>query len=168
MSLSLTSTIDLVTAPPSTSPDLSLKLLQHLWDVADIVFGDITELLSEYHLTQTQITLLWALEPSTPPVPMRELARRLRCDPSNITLLGDQLQAAGLVERQPDPTDGRRRVVRLTEHGLELWALLLERTRQRSPLFTLSIREQAQLLRLLEKIELNNQRLPTGFLATAK
>ncbi len=157
-----------MTTRPPVDPVHALKLLQRLYDVADLVFGDITELLSEYNLTETQITMLWALEPSTPPVPMRELARRLRCDPSNITLLGDQLQAAGLVERQPDPTDGRRRVLKLTKSGLELWSLLLVRVQQRSPLFTLSIKEQAQLLRLLEKVELNNRQIPTGFLEISK
>lgn len=97
--------------------------------------------------------MLWALEPSTPPVPMRELALMLRYDPSNISLLGDQLQRAGLVERQVDPTDGRRRVLRLTDKGLQAWSLLVERIEERSPLFSnLSTAEQRQLIALLQQV----------------
>jgi DNA-binding MarR family transcriptional regulator len=95
---------------------------------------------------------------------MRELARRLDCDPSNITLLVDQLEAVGLVRRQPDPTDGRRRVLTLTDSGLALWSRLLERMQQRSALFTLTIEEQNQLLGLLQKVETNRAQIPTGFL----
>jgi DNA-binding MarR family transcriptional regulator len=108
--------------------------------------------------------MLWALAPNTPPVPMRELAQKLHCDPSNISLLGDQLQAAGLVERQPDPSDGRRRILVLTDQGVQAWSRLLERTQQRSALFTLSVKEQKQLAGLLEKVQTNSTQIPTGFL----
>ena len=40
-----------------------------------------------------------------PPISMRELAERLRSDPSNVTGLIDRLEARGLVERRPDPKD---------------------------------------------------------------
>jgi len=35
---------------------------------------------------------------------------------------------------------------------------------QRSPLFTLSLKEQNQLIELLEKVQTNNTQIPTGFL----
>jgi DNA-binding MarR family transcriptional regulator len=82
---------------------------------------------------------------------MRELARQLRCDPSNITLMSDRLVAAGLVERQPHPTDGRQRVLALTDKGVKVWTLLMDRLQDRAPVFTLSTEEQAVLLALLEK-----------------
>jgi len=147
-----------------TTPEHALTLLLQLHDVADALQEDIADALEESGLTKSQAGILWALAPSTPPVPMRELARRLHCDPSNITLLGDQLQAVGLVQRQPDPSDGRRRVLVLTDKGLELWSRLLERMQQRSALFTLTIEEQNQLLGLLEKVQTNQAQLPTGFL----
>ncbi len=37
------------------------------------------------------------------PISMRELAQRLKSDPSNVTGLIDRLEARGLVERRADP-----------------------------------------------------------------
>jgi DNA-binding MarR family transcriptional regulator len=148
----------------ATTPEHVLSLLQQLCDVADAQNEDIADVLGESGLTKPQAGVLWALSPTTPPVSMRELARKLHCDPSNITLLGDQLQAAGLVQRQPDPSDGRRRILVLTEQGVALWTRLLERMQQRSALFTLTSEEQNQLLDLLEKVETNRAQIPTGFL----
>ncbi len=137
-------------------------LVKLLHDVADLVFSDAAELLAEFDLTEPQASMLWALDPRTPPTSMREFARKLRCDPSNITLLGDQLQAAGLVERRPDPCDGRRRVLTLTDKGLTVWTLILARLEERSPLFTLSAEEQSQLAALLEKVQLSRSRVAAG------
>ena len=148
----------------TTTPAHVLTLVHKIHDAADALSQDVADVLGESGLTKPQAGILWALSPSTPPVSMRELARRLHCDPSNITLLGDQLQAVGLVQRQPDPTDGRRRVLVLTDEGLALWSRLLERMQQRSALFTLTIEEQNQLLGLLEKVQTNQAQLPTGFL----
>lgn len=152
------------TTMTATTPEHALALLQQLCDVADDLHEDMADALGESGLTKSQAGILWALSPNTPPVPMRELARRLHCDPSNITLLSDQLQAVGLVQRQPDPTDGRRRILGLTDQGLALWSRLLERMQQRSALFTLTTEEQNQLLSLLKKVQSNNAQLPTGFL----
>ena len=54
------------------------------------------------------------------PLSMRELAARLRCDPSNITGLIDRLEARGLVERQPHPADRRVKYLALTAAGRDL------------------------------------------------
>jgi DNA-binding MarR family transcriptional regulator len=51
------------------------------------------------------------------PAPMRQLARTLRCDASNITGLVDRLAMHGLVERVEDADDRRVRRVALTERG---------------------------------------------------
>jgi DNA-binding MarR family transcriptional regulator len=51
------------------------------------------------------------------PTPMRELAGRLRCDPSWVTSLADDLERRGLAERTADPSDRRVKVLRLTGEG---------------------------------------------------
>src|SRR6476661_6122186 len=51
------------------------------------------------------------------PISMRELAERLKADPSNVTGLIDRLEARGLVERRPDPTDRRIKGLALTSAG---------------------------------------------------
>jgi DNA-binding MarR family transcriptional regulator len=50
--------------------------------------------------------------------PMKELAARLRVDPSTATRSIQRLEAAGLVERYPSPEDGRVVLVRITPEGL--------------------------------------------------
>jgi len=54
------------------------------------------------------------------PMPMRELAALLGMDPPNLTMVVDDLERAGLVERQPHPTDRRIKVVAATAAGAAL------------------------------------------------
>ena len=53
----------------------------------------------------------------TEPVGPVELSRRLHMTSASATVLVDRLEEAGHVVREPDPSDGRRRVVRPTEQG---------------------------------------------------
>ena len=134
----------------------AVALIKLVFQAADSIASATSGVLAELELTQSQAKILWALDPSRPPVPMRELARRLHFDPSNITLMTDRLVAAGLVERQPHPTDGRQRVLALTGKGLEVLGLLITRLQERSPIFTLSPQELAQLTRLLARAQAGN------------
>ncbi len=54
------------------------------------------------------------------PMPMRELASLLGVDPPNLTPVVDDLEGAGLVERQPHPTDRRVKLVVATPEGAAL------------------------------------------------
>jgi DNA-binding MarR family transcriptional regulator len=51
------------------------------------------------------------------PMPMSELASLLTVDPPNLTPGVDDLEQAGLVERQPHPTDRRVKLVVVTPAG---------------------------------------------------
>lgn len=51
------------------------------------------------------------------PTPMRDLARTLHCDASNITGLVDRLVSHALVDRVEDPEDRRVRRVAITSRG---------------------------------------------------
>jgi DNA-binding MarR family transcriptional regulator len=51
---------------------------------------------------------------------MGELAAALGIDPPNATVLVDDLEAQGLVRRQPHPTDRRAKVVEATRNGKTL------------------------------------------------
>ena len=132
----------------------SVTLLKLFFETYDAMSEAVADVLAELELSQSQATMLWALEPSSPPMPMRALARKLQFDPSNISLMSDRLAAAGLIERRPHPTDGRQRVLVLTDKGLKVWHLLIRRLEERSPVFTkLSKPEQAQLTELLAKAQ---------------
>jgi DNA-binding MarR family transcriptional regulator len=54
------------------------------------------------------------------PMSIRELADALGIDPPNATVVVDDLEAQGLVRRQPHPTDRRAKVVEATRKGKEL------------------------------------------------
>lgn len=65
-------------------------------------------------LTPQQAELLCA---AMSPAPIRSLADRLRCDPSNVTRLVDRAAARGHARRRAGEDDGRVAVVELTAAG---------------------------------------------------
>ncbi len=72
--------------------------------------------IAELDLAPTQAKALHELNVE-PPISMRELAERLRSDPSNVTGLVDRLEARGLVERRRHPVDRRIKGLALTAAG---------------------------------------------------
>ncbi|MDN4476817.1 MarR family transcriptional regulator [Demequina sp. SYSU T00192] len=66
--------------------------------------------------TYSVLALAVEVEPS-----QRELAERLRLDPSQIVALVDELEARGLLERRQDPSDRRARIVAATPAGAALF-----------------------------------------------
>jgi DNA-binding MarR family transcriptional regulator len=80
------------------------------------VHGHVGAAAAEFDLAPAQAFALGELDIDRP-MAMRELAGRLKCDPSNITGLIDRLEARGLVERQAHPSDRRVRFVVLTAQG---------------------------------------------------
>jgi DNA-binding MarR family transcriptional regulator len=84
---------------------------------------------------------------------MGDLAVELICDASNVTQLVGRLQARGLVDREPDPSDRRARRVSITPAGRRACrAVETQFTLPAERVARLSEREQAQLSRLLGKI----------------
>src|SRR3954467_7805975 len=54
------------------------------------------------------------------PMSMRELAAALGIDPPNATVVVSELEAQGLAQRRPHPTDGRAKLVEATRKGKQL------------------------------------------------
>lgn len=69
---------------------------------------------AQVSLTAAQACLLGRLDERRG---MSTLARELGCDASNITHSVNRLQALGLVRREPDPEDGRGRLLARTPAG---------------------------------------------------
>jgi DNA-binding MarR family transcriptional regulator len=91
------------------------------------------------------------------PIPMRELADSLHCDPSNITGIVDRLGDRGLVERGSAPGDRRVKTLMLTEEGTTLRMRLLDRLSEPPPgLGKLSLDEQRRLHKLLRRALLDD------------
>jgi DNA-binding MarR family transcriptional regulator len=73
--------------------------------------------------TKTEKLLIFRL---SEPLRMGELAQALHCLPSNVTALVDQLEAKGLVRREPSPADRRAKQLVLTEEGMQVRQSLAE------------------------------------------
>ncbi|WP_106215478.1 MarR family winged helix-turn-helix transcriptional regulator [Kineococcus rhizosphaerae] len=136
----------------TAGPDRVLPLLQQLFEVSAALNVEVGKALAEFDVSGSAGGLLWLLDPDRPPLRMREIARSLGCDPSNVTLMGDKLEEAGLLVRRPHPDDKRSRVLELTESGRHLRQRLLDRVVAATPLPTLTVREQDQLRHLLAKL----------------
>ena len=110
-----------------------------------------------------RMRLLHVLE-SEGPRTMSELANALAVTPRRVTALVDALEADGLVERRPHPTDGRSTIVSLTRSGRKqqqvLWA---ERQREISEAFlALSAEQQRQLLTITPVLTASLRKLAAG------
>src|SRR2546430_17434283 len=66
------------------------------------------------------IFFLKALQRLDCPMAMKDLGQRMRCDPSFVTNIADQLEKRGLATRESDPADRRVKRIALTPAGLEL------------------------------------------------
>lgn len=103
-------------------------------------------------LSPAQCHVIHLIEPGRP-LPMRKLAETLSCDASNVTGLVDRLEERGLVERRPSPEDRRVKELRLTSAGERLRASLLRRMASPAhPLSRLSVRQQRELVNILESL----------------
>lgn len=85
--------------------------------------------------------------------PMKELAARLRVDPSTATRAIQRLETNGLVERFPSPEDGRVVLVRITDEGRRRHKGVARRrsTAMMHILSEFEPEERAQLADLLDK-----------------
>ncbi len=87
------------------------------------------------------------------PMAMKELGKRMHCDPSFVTLVADMLEKRGLARREPHPADRRVKNLVLTDDGLTLKHRLESEIAKRMPWnHGLSDDERTQLLALLRKM----------------
>ncbi|MEV4256048.1 MarR family winged helix-turn-helix transcriptional regulator [Spirillospora sp. NPDC049652] len=112
-----------------------------------------TAFLTEHRLTQGQYTVLVALKEHGP-VGQRRLAELVAMDARNIVLVLDSLAAADLVERRPDDTDRRRRIVTLTGQGSALLETVADAAAAEQERFldALDADDRDRLNRLLQRL----------------
>ena len=118
----------------------------------ELVSAHFTTTVAELDLAPTQARALHELDLDRP-ISMRELAERLKSDPSNVTGLIDRLEARGLVERRPDPTDRRIKGLALTPAGAQLRKRLFARLYSAPPsVAALSEQDQRVLRDVLQRV----------------
>ena len=98
-------------------------VLDRIFQLTVTMSDAMREDLAKRGLTRPRATLMSHLHRGGPTT-QSTLARALRVSPRNVTGLVNGLEALGLVERTPHPTDGRAVLVRLTEDGSRAAAAL--------------------------------------------
>jgi DNA-binding MarR family transcriptional regulator len=104
-------------------------------------------------LTLTQAKLLLALNEPPAELPMRVLADRMACDPSNLTGVADRMESRGLVQRTVNPADRRVKYLVSTDAGRELAAQIRgSQVRAYKALAELAPEDEEVLRELLERL----------------
>lgn len=102
----------------TTEEEKTLNAFIKLTRASESVNGRLSRHLSEANLTVSQFGTLEALL-HLGPLNQRELGQKLLKSGGNITLVIDNLQKNGLVEKKTDPSDRRAVIISLTEKGKE-------------------------------------------------
>ncbi|MFI8241283.1 MarR family winged helix-turn-helix transcriptional regulator [Streptomyces sp. NPDC085866] len=133
-------------------PDaVTMEVVELIGDVVARFYADYELAAGEHALTGPQARLLSLL--SLEPLPMRKLAQKLKCEPSNVTGIVDRLEVRGLVARRPDPADRRVKLAAPTDEGLRVARDLREGLRfAREPLAGLTDEERSSLRDLLRRM----------------
>lgn len=137
-------------ATTRTDP-LTLEVVELIGTVVARYYEEYEEAAAAHSLTGAQARVLGLL--SLEPMPMRRIAQKLKCEPSNITGIIDRLETRGLVERRPDPADRRVKLAAPTETGARTAQQLRDSlTFAREPLAELSDVDRATLRDLLRRM----------------
>jgi MarR family transcriptional regulator, organic hydroperoxide resistance regulator len=130
---------------------------QQSWDVGDCFFELIGNIVTQAEQLAQRLTIpapfIKALHTLDCPMAMKELGKRMHCDPSFVTLLADMLEKRGLARREPHPADRRIKNIVLTDDGLALKQQVEDELTARMPWNrALSEAERSQLLSLIHKM----------------
>jgi MarR family transcriptional regulator, organic hydroperoxide resistance regulator len=130
---------------------------QQTWQVADCFFELIGNIVGQAEQLAQQLGIpapfIKALHTLECPMAMKELGKRMHCDPSFVTLVADMLEKRGLARREPHPVDRRVKNLVLTEDGIALKQQLEAELSARMPWNrALTEPERVQLLALIRKM----------------
>ncbi|UQX01049.1 MarR family transcriptional regulator [Streptomyces sp. RerS4] len=137
--------------PSRRTDPVTIEVVELIGDVVARYHMEYEDAASRHQLTGAQAKVLTLL--AVEPLPMRRIAQKLRCEPSNVTGIIDRLESRGLVARHPDPADRRVKLAAPTEDGMRT----AERLREsldfaREPLAGLSAEEREALRDLLRRM----------------
>jgi MarR family transcriptional regulator, organic hydroperoxide resistance regulator len=101
----------------SAADQLDAKILDSMAELLAAMITRAEEVAQRYGVP---IFFLKALHRLDCPLAMKDLGQRMRCDPSFVTSIADQLEKRGLATRESDPADRRVKRIALTPAGVEL------------------------------------------------
>jgi DNA-binding MarR family transcriptional regulator len=139
--------------PGDVGADPTEEIVEHLFALVDRLRAGYEGVVACFELSPPQAKALHYVAEAGP-VPMRDLACRLRCDASNVTGIVDRLEQRGLVERQSAPADRRVRSLVATPRGAEVARAVWTQVRTASlGVGGLSSTERDQLVNLLRRLD---------------
>jgi DNA-binding MarR family transcriptional regulator len=130
---------------------LTSQLAQAAYELHAALERHLHDTLVELDLTIPLSDALWQLDPALGPLSRRQLADRLRCDPSNVTFLVGRLEERRLVSRARAGRDRRVRALALTPAGIEARNRLIATIARSSMFSELTRAQQRQLADLLQR-----------------
>jgi MarR family transcriptional regulator, organic hydroperoxide resistance regulator len=134
----------------SRSEELNGEILECVSDLIGRVIGQADQVARRLGIP---VPFIKALHTMDCPMAMKELGKRMHCDPSFVTLVADMLEKRGLARREPHPADRRVKNLVLTDDGLSLKYRLETEIAARMPWNrVLSDDERVQLLALIRKM----------------
>jgi DNA-binding MarR family transcriptional regulator len=123
-------------------------------EILDAVAGLFARLVAEGETLAKSfgipVFVIKALHMLDAPLAMKDLGRRMHCDPSFITSIADTLEKYGLAAREADPGDRRVKRLVLTPAGADLKRRIEDEVIRRTPWRqSLSQEQRASLLALI-------------------
>jgi DNA-binding MarR family transcriptional regulator len=136
---------------PTGDAEARRRLARAAYALHAAVERHLHETLEELDLTLPLADAVWQLDPARGPLSRRDLAERMRCDPSNVTFLVNRLEKRRLITSARAHDDRRVKALALTPSGAEVRNRLID-TIAESPIFSeLASAERRELLDLLER-----------------
>jgi len=104
-------------ATGDSTADLNVEILDCMTELVAAMITRAEEVAQRHGVPIFFLKVLHRLDC---PMAMKDLGQRMRCDPSFVTNIADQLEKRGLATRESDPADRRVKRIVLTPAGLEL------------------------------------------------
>jgi len=134
----------------SRTDQLNAEIQECVFELTGRIIGQAEKLAQ--HLA-VPVTFIKALHMLDTPMAMKDLGRRMHCDPSFVTAVADMLEKRGLARREAHPGDRRIKNLILTGEGCAFRERLETELAARMPWSRgLDDDERAQLLALIRKM----------------
>ncbi len=137
--------------PSPRRPDDAARAASEVTELLEVLWERGREAASPVPVSASQLRVLYVLDRDEG-INLRTLGEALGSAPSSVSRLCDRLQAAGLVERAPNPASRRELELRLTDRG-RTYLRELREVREKALLAAIAAMSPAARQALVEGLE---------------